>query len=619
MPLTRTARWALLLVSLSAAGLAGATRDLFAPDPYMRHVRQLASDDLRGRGNGTPELERAAEYIAAQFRAAGLQPGGTAGSWFQPFDLVTGLNIGEGNVLRLRGGNATVDLEIGRTYYPLSAAAGDGRSPASLERVPLVFGGYGISAPDLRYDDYASIDVKGKAVLAFTHEPQETNADSVFNGAQLSKYSTLLEKSMAARNHGAAMLIVVSDPTHDRDAGAYEGFAQDPQADNYGVPVLRVERSAVEPLLAAWGLDAVAREIDVDLAPRSRPLPDATADYTERLTRIRSTVRNVVGVLQGSDPARASEAVVVGAHYDHLGLGGRSAMNPDLAGQIHNGADDNASGTAAIIEMARVAAGNRERFPRTMVFIAFAGEEIGLLGSAHYVANPTLPLEQTVAMLNLDMVGRANGQVMVSGLDTAPSLSDEMDAAAAEAQGLAIKRFAEGAGVGASDDTSFALKQIPAIGFFSGFHADYHRPGDDWEKVDASGAVEVMTVAYELAARIADGAERPAFVAREAPGGHGSAAAGSGVGGYGAYFGSVPDFGQSDAGVRFSDVRPEGPAGKAGLLAGDVLVEFAGKPIKTLIDFTFALRQHNPGESIEVKYVRDGRTISATVLLTTRP
>jgi hypothetical protein len=410
----------------------------------------------------------------------------------------------------------------------------------------------------------------------------------------------------------------VSDPTHDRDEAPYSGFLRDPQAEDFGIPVLRAHRDRIAPLLAAWKLDDVAKEIDAGGSPRSRDLA-ARVTYVEHLAKTRRTVRNVIGILPGSD--RNDEAVVIGAHYDHLGLGGRHSMNPDLAGQVHNGADDNASGTAALIEIARAAAAERSRFTRRTVFVAFAGEELGLVGSARYVASPAVPLEQTAAMVNLDMVGRPRGRIMISGLETAPGVAADLDAAAAAVGGIEIKRFQEGAGVGSSDDTSFALKKVPAIGFFSGFHSDYHRPSDDWERIEAPGAASVARLAYELAARLASRPDRPEFVAKAAPAGHGTAPAGDAgsVGGYGPYFGSVPDFADAEGGVRFAEVRENSPAAKAGLKAGDLMTAFDGKPIRTLYDFTFALRAKRPGDEVEVTVMRDGAPITVRVALATRP
>ncbi len=611
------------ILGLSACTLAGEARRDLAPDAaFLRHVRFLASDDLKGRGNGSRELERAATYIAAEFKDAGLRPGGPDGSWFQSFEIITGLTVGSGNRLTLRAGSRDTSFQLGTTYYPLSVqTSDDGEAARRLSRVPVVFAGYGISAKSLQYDDYAQVDVAGKAVLIFSHEPQEDQADSRFNGRQPSQYSLLIEKAMAAKNRGAVALVVVGDPSHDgKETAPIARFLKDPQAETLGIPVLRVDRAHARPLLTAWGLDDLATAIDKDLQPRSRLLDGAALDYTERVTRTRRKVRNVIGVLPGSDPARANEAVVVGAHYDHLGLGGAHSLSPEAAGEVHNGADDNASGTAAVIEIAARAAADRKAFPRTTVFMAFAGEELGLLGSTHWVNNPTVPLEQVVAMVNLDMVGRAAQGLLVSGLDSSPSVRADMDAATEAGAGLTVKRFQEGAGVGSSDDPSFMLRRVPSFGFFSGFHADYHRPGDDWEKVDAPSAVKVIAMATTLASRLSSREERPEFIPQERASHGTSSGETSSTGGYGAYFGSVPDFAQSDVkGVRFSAVRDTSPAGQAGLRGGDVLVEFGGRPIDSLANFTFALRQHRPGETVQVKVLRDGQPLTVSVELGSRP
>jgi hypothetical protein len=489
------------VVGLSTVRAAGGDID---PDHLLAHVRFLASDNLRGRGDGSVELDRAADYIARQFSEIGLTPGGDGASWFQPFDLVAGVRVGPGNVLRISNGGTTTTLSLGSTYYPLSAtpAEAPGAPSAAAHDLPVVFGGYGLAAPNIGYDDYAGIDVSGKAVLIFSHEPQEADAASPLNGRRPMPETTLYKKAEAARAHGARLLIVVSDPSHQRDEGLYEQFNIVPEVETSPLTVLRVRREAVQPLIDAWTLDATAAAIERDLRPRSRLLDGASVDYDEFLSVDRRQVRNVVGVLKGADSGLASEAVVIGAHYDHVGLGGRLSISPERTGEIHNGADDNASGTASVIEIARAATAQRARFPRSIVFVAFAGEERGLLGSAHYIRTPTMPLSNTVAMLNLDMVGRSNGKVNVSGVATNSPLDANLLAAARAVGALDISRA--GPGAGRSDDSSFIDARIPAVNFFTGFHADYHRPTDDWEKIDKAGAARVATLALEFAARIAD-------------------------------------------------------------------------------------------------------------------
>lgn len=504
-----------LFAMLALAGTVGAVTAAAAiqSDRLLAHVKFLASDDLKGRNNGSDELGTAAAYVAGQLKASGVQPGPN-GSWQQPFELVAGLAIGRENSLTLTAKGTTVSLTLGKSYYPLAALAGESTTTPSavLTDVPLVFAGYGLSASSRGYDDYAGLDVRDKAVLIFSHEPQEQDSASKLNGARPLPETTLQAKAAAARNAGAKALLVVSDPSHQIDEGNYTTFPFDPDAENVGIPVLRLRREEMRPLLDAWGLESVARDIDRDLTPRSRALPGATVAYMEQLSINRRTVTNVVGVLPGSDPEKAREAIVIGAHYDHVGLGGRFSAAPDRTGEIHNGADDNASGTAAVIEIAREAAQNRARFPRTLVFVLFAGEERGLLGSEFYARNPIVPIDRTIAMINLDMVGRANGSVDVSGLDVSPSLEANLRAAVQATGRLDVKR--QGPGAGRSDDSSFINRRIPAVNFFTGFHDDYHRPSDDWERVDVDGLRRVASLAFEFAAQIASRPTRPEFVTK---------------------------------------------------------------------------------------------------------
>jgi hypothetical protein len=504
-----------LLVAVLAGAVSAATPPI-DPEALLDHIKYLASDELQGRGNGGEGLERAAEYIAGEFKTAGLQPGG-GDDWFQPFGLVAGLSAGEGNELVVRAGNSarddTVRLSLGTSYFPLAVTPTDAPSTPSvrLADLPLVFAGYGISAPGYRYDDYAGLDVRGKAVLIFSHEPQEQRGDSRLNGARPIRETTLASKAMAARTRGARALLVVSDPSHETDEADYEAFAVNPDAEDHGIPVLRIRLADMEPLIEQWGLPAVAAQIDRDLMPRSRELPGATIDYVQYLAHNRRTVRNVVGLLPGSDDRLRHEAIVLGGHYDHVGLGGRFSNAPELTGEIHNGADDNASGIAALIEIARSAAADRSRFPRSLVFVAFAGEERGLLGSAHYTGAPAVPLDRTLAMINLDMIGRARGRVEVGGLEAAQSLVRDVEAAAVAA-GIEYRRG--GPGAGRSDDSSFIDRRIPALHLFTGFHDQYHHPDDDWPRIDADGTAQVATFALELAARIAARSDRPQFTTR---------------------------------------------------------------------------------------------------------
>jgi hypothetical protein len=608
--------FAVLVLAVVCAASTAADLRRVDPKIYIEHVRFLASDTLEGRGDGSPGLETAADYIAAKFKDAGLEPAGEDGTFFQRFEMTTGLSVEDGNSFSVQAGRSSVAFDLGRDYEIVSTSR-DQSSPA--ESLPVVFGGYGITAPAFHYDDYASIDASGKAVLIFTHEPQENDARSAFEGQTNTSHSTMMRKVEVARTNGVKALIVVDDPNHRPALDRFRRWLREPSAEEYGLPVFYVSRDLMQRALGTrLNLDSISDEIDRDFAPKSRALGDINVRAVDRTSKVRRTVRNVIGIMKGSDPALQNETVIVGAHYDHLGRSGRFSMSQNTTGQIHHGADDNASGTAAVIEMAKAAVEGRKEFRRSVVFMAFAGEEHGLLGSSYYVNHPTSPLDKTVAMVNLDMVGRAGGRIMVDGLGNAPSIEEDLKAAE-KVSPLNLRALRGGPGAGASDDATFLLRKIPAINFFSGFHSDYHRPSDTWDKIDARGGAAVADLALALVRQLANRNGRPEFVdtvQEQDPHSTGNVGA---VSGYGPYFGSVPDFANEGQGVKFAEVRTDSPAAKAGLRGGDVMISFAGQPIKTLYDFTFALREKKPGDRVDVVVLRDGKEMKVTVELTNRP
>jgi hypothetical protein len=308
--------------------------------------------------------------------------------------------------------------------------------------------------------------------------------------------------------------------------------------------------------------------------------------------------RNVVGILRGADPALSAEAVVVGAHYDHLGHGGFGSLDPSSTA-VHNGADDNASGVGALLAVAeRLAKGARPA--RSVVFVAFTGEEEGLLGSGYYASHPAVPLERTRAMLNMDMVGRLGTRpLLVYGTGTATEWPGVVQAAAGR-EGVPISEKADG--YGPSDQTSFYARDVPVLHFFTNVHGDYHKPSDDWEKIDFAGVERVARLVARVAAEAAGRVQTLTLVR-----GVGAPPAQSSGGGYGAYLGTVPDFTPVERGVRLSGVTGGSPAAQAGLKAGDVIVGIAEFDVKDLYAMTDALRAHRPGERVEVRYLRDGK------------
>jgi hypothetical protein len=317
--------------------------------------------------------------------------------------------------------------------------------------------------------------------------------------------------------------------------------------------------------------------------------------------------RNVIGLLRGSDPKLRDELVVIGAHYDHLGTGGAFALDPDSTGAVHNGADDNASGTAALIEIARRLA--RRPPARSVTFAAFGGEELGLLGSAYYV-RADASASRTAIMLNLDMVGRLrNDKLIVYGTGSATELQPLLDSLNRSA-GFELALRPDG--YGPSDQSSFYAAGVPVLHFSTNVHEDYHRSTDDWEKIDVSGLERVAAFAGEVATAVANRPSRLTFVSLPASAHGGSA---TGTGGYGAYLGTVPDMSGTDSGVRLAGVRAGSPAEKAGLRANDVITRIGDYEVPDLEAMTGALRSHKPGETVEIVVRRDGTltTLIATL------
>jgi len=596
--------------ALLAQGVSRAEFAELSPQRYLRDVTYLASDALQGRGNGTPELDAAADYIAEQFEQAGLKPAGEDGTYFQKFEVTTGAQFGPKNELRIAG----TALKRDDDFVPMMI------SNTAEADAPLVFAGYGISAPEYRYDDYAGIDVNGKIVVVFRYEPQEKDAKSPFAGTDLTSHASFVNKAINARLHGARGIVFITDPVNHRDEEVGPATRRLEYTD-LGIPAVHAKRATVAGAFRNAGKDLAAlhEAIDKDLKPQSFELPGTRAHIATEVIRTRKTVRNVIGALEGSDPALKNQWVVVGAHYDHLGLGDRNSLAPSQIGQIHHGADDNASGSAGVMELARLAANDNRPLKRSTLFMTFAGEEIGLLGSSYFANHPTVPLASIDTMLNLDMIGRlTNDKLFVGGIGTSPAYKsmleqfDKSGGATLKAPGLKLE-FSD-SGYGSSDHTSFNAKKIPVLFFFSGLHTDYHKPSDTADKINAPGAVKILSLVYMTMDSVANDSARLAYAEVAQP----QAPGRGGGGGYGPYFGSVPDFRDDIEGVLFSDVVNNSPAAKAGLKAGDLMVEFDGKKILKLNDYAYALRGKQPGDVVQVVVKRNGQDIKATVTLETR-
>ncbi len=594
-----------------AAWAALAADPAIDPSLYLDDVKFLASPELRGRGTGSPELEKAADFIGGKFREFGLKPA-DGKSFYQSFSVVVGATLGKDNRFQFTQDGRPATLRCPEDFVPLNISSSGKLAGA------VVFAGYGITAPEYHYDDYAGLDAKGKIVVVLRHEPQENDEHSVFAGKNFTMHATFASKAANAKAHEAAGLILISDTAaHHGEANELEkvGAAEGPT--DAGIVFMQVKAADAAPWFQSAGksLDDIQAGIDKDLKPESFAFPEALrVDAAVDLERERKTVRNVAALLPGT----TDEYVILGAHYDHLGLGGPYSLAPSMTGTVHPGADDNASGAAGVIELARWFS-HEPKQKRGILFLEFAGEEMGLLGSAWYAGHPELPLEKAAAMLNMDMIGRVRAdKVYIGGAGTAANFRPMLEEAAAKVHLKAD--LSDNAGFeGASDHVSFVAKQVPVLFFFSGLHADYHKPSDTWDKIDAPDAARVLDLVADVTEQLREAGAKPEFV-RVLAQPHGAMAVGpvGGSSGYGPYFGSVPDFGGEVKGVKFADVREGSPAATAGLKGGDVLVEFDGKKIENLYDFTYALRAKKPGDVVKVKVMRGDTPVEVMVTLTKR-
>lgn len=607
-------RFAAILPLWTALGLAQSP--VIPPaDParYKADVTVLAAPNMEGRGAGTKGLTRAQKYIVSRYKSLGLEPAGSNG-YLQPFTVPIRRKLLSGNRLHEEFASSAVSAgkppKLGEDYTPLTF------SSSKHVLAPVVFAGYGISAPEYNYDDYAGRDVADKIVLIFRGEPDAVGAKGDHGHT---KHAALITKLINAKSHGAAAVIFVNSKLGKDEQDLLPKFGEIDGPEDSGVAAVQVKRAIAERWVHTAGrtLDSMQDDLDAAAKTPSAPKPPSSTAplllqrvaLDVNLETVRAQVANVLAYL----PGKTDEYVIVGAHYDHLGRGGSHSLAPSQTGTFHPGADDNASGSAGVLELARLFAPHKGELKRGILFMNFAGEELGLLGSDDWVQHPTRPLPKAVAMLNMDMIGRIqNDKVFIGGVGTGTTLRSALDHAKGDSR---FNLELSDGGYASSDHTSFVSKKIPVLFFFSGLHADYHKPSDTADKINAESAAKLLNIVARVDEELADAADRPGFVVVQEKTQAGGVSSG---GGYGPWFGSIPDFGQNEKGVKFSDVRPGSPAAKAGLKGGDIMIQFGDRKIDNLYDFTDALQRHKVGDVLDVTVLRDGKPLTVSVKLEQR-
>ena len=594
----------LLLGGLLAAGtLRG---DEACQARLKRDVTFLASDECEGRGVGTKGLDKAADYIVAQFTEAGLKPGGAKGTYFQPFTMARGAaQEGEASLVLQGPLGQKITLTAGKDFHVM------GMSGSGKVSAPVVFAGYGAMARDVGYADYDGIDVKGKVVLVIRRTPRWGNKDAPFDGTRQTYHAELENKLALAAIHGAAAVIMINDASEPNDTlMSFKLTATAGAATN--LPFVQMHRGQADEMLQSGlglTLQAIEQQINRELKPHSAPLAGWKATLEVNVTRNSSPVKNVIGIVPGGGPL-AEEILVIGSHYDHLGYGGAGSREPKSKA-IHHGADDNGSGTTAMMELARRFAAQKDRQGRKLIFMAFSAEESGLIGSRFYCRRePLFPLKDTVAMVNLDMVGRlrtdqktGKEKLLIEGSGTAKSFDQML-----EKLNPGFQLSKKAGGNGPSDHDSFYNQSIPVVFLWTGLHDDYHKPSDTADKINVAGMDKIVDYAEKIITQLSTDLKRPEYVAVA------SSFMPSPGAGKMARLGIMPDYDEAKPGVRVDGVSKGGPADKAGLKVDDLIVEIAGRPVTNIQTYMAIMGQQKAGQAVDVTVMREGKKVQLKVV-----
>ena len=551
----------------------------------QKQIGFLASDTLKGRKPGTSEDAITSAYIRDCFTKAGLKLMFDNG--FQKFEIVADVKAGTNNSISFDG----VSAKQGVDFTPLSFS-----SSATLT-APVVFAGYGfdLNLDSLKWNDYKSIDVKGKWAVILRGDPEPAKANSAFLA-----YEQERGKVLTAKDKGAIGVLMVS-PSDIEKTDVIMHMQYDKSPSDAGIPVFSITRALADKLLASMNytialLETEMKENHKPVSIYLEPIITATAD----VVKTRVTAQNVAGFLEGTDPVLKNEYVIIGAHFDHLGMGGEGSGSraPDTFA-VHNGADDNASGTAGVIELAQKLSANRPKLKRSFIFVAFTGEEMGLLGSKEFVNKPPVDLKKVNAMINMDMIGRLNPEsntISVGGTGTSIE-SDSILKILEVGRPFKISHSTDG--YGPSDHASFYSENIPVFYFSTGAHDEYHTPADDVDKINYTGEVAVLDMVYDLAIKVSagnkltfreSGSKQPARYGRNMK----------------VTLGIVPDMVSNDNnGLRVDGVRKGGPADRAGIVKGDRVISIEGQPVSNIYDYMARLGKLKPGQVASVEIIRN--------------
>ena len=559
-------------------------------------IQYMSSDEMGGRQPGTPGIQLCEDYIVAEYKKAGLKPL-EDGTYLQSLEVGRTRAVNkEETSFALKGPDGKkLELKLEEDFQQLL-----GRRDFDLNS-DLVFVGYGISADEHNFDEYADIDVEGKIVVLIRYEPQADDANSVFDGANTSRHATGRSKVTAARRAGAVGIIMVNDHVRVADEGDDLLIASDRFGTN-SLPYVQIKREVFDEVLEASPLtsptgkslesvDKIEKLIDSNLEPISQPIKGWSCEFKSAFPVKQTKTNNIIGIVEGEGP-NADETIVIGAHYDHLGMGAYGSRAGGRR-EIHNGADDNATGTAAVIELARRFSQRDKKPGRRLVFVCFTAEEMGLLGATHYCENPIYPMESTAAMVNFDMIGwLRDNELTLYNWNTSPQL-DPIFEAANEESDFELKKPTQA--FGGSDHLPFNQRDVPNMFIHTGTNPVYHTPEDDFDAINCEGALRVIDYSERVVEMLADLETKPTF-GKPKP------------------FRLGVMIEELDGEVKIDGVSEDSIAEKAGLQKGDVILSVDGTAIENRRNIVRILRRDR-GKTVEMKVKRDGEEVTLKVEL----
>jgi hypothetical protein len=574
----------LLLTIIAYSCSITVTRDI-SEGELQDHIKYLSSDSLKGRQTGTPGDSLAALYIKNQLASAGLVP--ISGDGFQRFEVTDKVIAGKKNFLSVNGEKFVASNDF--MPFPFS-----GNSELEAD---IVFAGYGFSINNdsLKWNDYDDTDVKGKWVLILRGDPEPEKSVSGFI-----PFNSDRDKALLAKDMGASGVLMVSGPLTDAN-DTFESLSS--EGYSVEIPVLRIKRGVADKILNKTKRNVAELERTINSTRKTGGFVTGAKVYAgSEIIKIKSTTRNVVMVLPGEGEALKNEYVIIGGHFDHLGMGGSSSRARDTVA-VHHGADDNASGTGAMIELAEKFALTKGSHKRSMIFAAFSGEESGLLGSKYFTENPPVDLTKVNAMINLDMIGRLNdsSSLQIGGAGTAEGLKRIVRSLS---DTTSINLAFSDEGYGPSDHSSFYGKNIPVLFYSTGAHLDYHTPSDTWDKINYPGMVMISDLIYRVAADFANNTDRLKFTEAGPKVEMNRMMRRKGV-----TLGIMPDFaGNVQNGLRADFVTPGKPAAAGGMKNGDIITSIEGKKVNNIQDYMYRMGQLKHGQTISVEVLRKGKT-----------